>query len=54
MCFIGIKIIIIFFYVLFRPYINGFFDFFKLVQEIHFILISMFFILIHNKSYELK
>jgi hypothetical protein len=47
---IGIKTFVILIYLGFRPYINGFFDFFKILQEFHYILISIFLIKIQNKS----
>jgi hypothetical protein len=52
--FIGIKIFVILIYLKFRPYINCFFDFFKIIQEIHFIIISSILIKIKSKNKELN
>jgi hypothetical protein len=43
---IALKIIILFLYSYFKPYLRQGFTFFKIIQEIHFILISIFLIIL--------
>jgi hypothetical protein len=39
-----LKIFVIFFYAYFKPYLRQGFNFFKIIQEMHFIMVSIFLI----------
>jgi hypothetical protein len=52
--YIGIKSLMLILYFRFKPYINWGFDFFKLIQEFHFLLISIFLIQIQKVGSDLE
>jgi hypothetical protein len=51
---ITIKIIIIFLYLRYQPYVNFGFNFFKILQEFMFILMSSFLIKLHKQGISLE
>jgi hypothetical protein len=51
---IVLKILVLFFYTYFKPYLRQGFNFFKIIQEVHFILVSIFLICLDDIGQEIE
>jgi hypothetical protein len=49
-----LKIFILFFYTYFKPYLRQGFNFFKIVQEVHFIFVSIFLICLDDIGQDIE
>jgi hypothetical protein len=49
-----LKLLVLFFYTYFKPYVRQGFNFFKIVQEVHFIFVSIFLICLDDIGQEIE